>query len=98
MLDDAAAYGVELDPAILNPEDYGVWEENWDAVDLFLRCQTQWRTGPGGVIGLDYSALLAVASLCLPASAEKQTILEEVQIMEGRALELFNAEARRERS
>ena len=96
MLEDAEAYGLEIDPAMLAPEDYGVWAENWDAVDLFLRCQTQWRSGPGGLIGLDYSVLLALATMYLPASAEAETVLEEVQIMEARALELFAESAKRE--
>lgn len=87
-----------MDESQLKSVDFGVWSENWDAVELFLRCQTQWRTGPGGVIGLDYSVVLSLATLYLPASAEKQTILEDVQIMERRALELFDEAAKRERS
>ena len=98
LMEDAKAYGVELPPDTLAPEDFGVWEENWHAVELFLRCQTQWRPGPGGVIGLDYSVVLALATMYLPASAETQTILEEVQIMEARALELFAEAAKKERS
>lgn len=85
------------------PKIYGVWEENWPAVDLFLRCATQWRTGepspvaPAGVCGLDYSVVLALARLYLPPSAETQTVLEEVQIMERRALNLIYEKAKAER-
>lgn len=44
------------------PEDYPeplaeVWEENWDALLLYTSYMTQWRTGPGGVIGLDYNVI-----------------------------------------
>ncbi len=74
-----------------------MWKENWPAVELFLRCQTQWRAGPGGLIGLDYGVLLTFATMYLPPSAEAQTVLEEVQIMERRALELFDEAAARER-
>ena len=98
MLEDAKAYGLELAPDMLAGADFGVWEENWHAVELFLRCQTQWRTGPGGVIGLDYSVVLALATMYLPATAQAETVLEEVQIMEARALELFAESAKRERS
>jgi hypothetical protein len=102
MLEDAKAYGLELEPEMLRGADFGVWEDNWHAVELFLRCQTQWRTGPGGVtggvIGLDYSVVLALATMYLPATAQAKTVLEEVQIMEARALELFAESAKRERS
>jgi hypothetical protein len=97
MVSDAQALGLELPEPAEATGDFGVWLENWDAVELFLRCQTQWRTGPGGVIGLDYSVVLALATLYLPAAAETQTILEEVQIMERRALELFKESADKER-
>jgi hypothetical protein len=98
MLEDAKAYGLELPPDMLAGKDFGVWEENWHAVELFLRCQTQWRTGPSSVIGLDYSVVLALATMYLPATAQAKTVLEEVQIMEARALELFAESAKRERS
>jgi hypothetical protein len=95
---DARAFGLEPPEDDQPAADYGVWEENWPAVELFLRCQTQWRARPGGLIGLDYGVLLALATMYLPASTEAQTVLEEVQIMERRALELFNEAAKRERS
>lgn len=96
--------GVELPETMTAPRHYGVWEENWPAVDLFLRCSTQWRTGepspvaPAGVCGLDYAMVLALGRLYLPASAEMQTILEDVQIMERRALELIYERMKAERS
>ncbi len=34
-------------------EDFEVWDENWPAVEMWLRLQTQWRTSFGGLIGLD---------------------------------------------
>lgn len=33
--------------------------ENAGAVDLYLACQTQWRTGMGGPTGLDYTGVEA---------------------------------------
>ena len=47
----------------LRPEHYaadpplGIWPENWQAFLVFNAVRTQWRTGPGGVSGLDYGAL-----------------------------------------
>ena len=65
---EAAALGLPLaavDQAIgeQGPRDCLVWPENWPAVCLFLDCQTQWRSGPGGLLGLDYGAVLAMARL-----------------------------------
>ena len=37
-------------------EHFEVWEENWQAVEMFLRLQTQWRVGFSGLLGLDYLA------------------------------------------
>ena len=104
MIDDAEAYGVELPPEDLAPVDFGVWAENWPAVELFLRCSTQWRSGepsslgPCGVYGLDYAVVLSLARLYLPAEAQMREILEEVQTMERRALELIYEAAERQRA
>ncbi|WP_024328862.1 MULTISPECIES: DUF1799 domain-containing protein [unclassified Thioalkalivibrio] len=38
-------------------EPIDVWPENWDAVEVFLRCQTQWRVGMAGATGLDYAGV-----------------------------------------
>lgn len=49
-------------------------------MDLFLRCQTQWRISPNGRAGLDYVAVLEVGRLYglenLPA------VLDDLQVME----------------
>lgn len=54
---------------------------------MFLRCQTQWRAGPNGVIGLDYSVVLELCRLY--DVGNKTAVLEDLQMMEGHALELF---------
>lgn len=44
--------------------DYEIHHECWDAFELFQSCATQWRTGEAGMrIGLDYSAVVAVAGV-----------------------------------
>lgn len=80
--DDAAAFGVIMEePA---PEDFEVWPENWDAVVMFLRISTQWRTSMGGPIGLDYGALEWLFRLY--EVKEPRSLLEDLQVMEGAAL------------
>jgi hypothetical protein len=34
-----------------------IWEENWPALQLYLRLHTQWRVGFNGAVGLDYNVL-----------------------------------------
>ena len=55
-----------------------------DAFDLFMACRTQWRTGFGGITGLDYTAVQNVAGvLGIRLNAR---CLELVQVLEMAAL------------
>lgn len=74
---------------MLPPAQYEVWPEHEDAVLTFLRCQTQWRTVGDALLGLDYGVVLEVIRLYDVASPT--AVLEDVQVMEGRAVELLNA-------
>jgi len=51
---------------------------------MFLRCQTQWRSGPTGVIGLDYLAL--DLAFRLYGAEDPATMLEDIQVIEGEVL------------
>ena len=86
---DAKAFGLAL-PKIEAPEDFEVWPDNWPAVEMFLRCQTQWRTTASGVCGLDYTAVLAVFRLY--EVEEPTTVLEDLQVMEAAAVKILNKE------
>ena len=88
---DAAAYGIILEPHHVEPEQYPLWPEHADAVDLFLRCMTQWRAAGNGVIGLDYGVVLQLASLY--GIRDPGTTLEELQVMELHARDLINKQA-----
>jgi len=88
---DAAAYGIILEPHHVEPEKYPLWPEHADAVDLFLRCMTQWRASGNGVIGLDYGVVLQLASLY--GIRDPGTTLEELQVMELHARDLINKQA-----
>lgn len=63
---------------------FEVEPDAWPVVQLFVRCQTQWRSGPSGLIGLDYNALRWAFSLY--AVKDQRTMLEDLQIMEGEIL------------
>lgn len=73
------------------PQIFEVWAEHEDVVMTFLRCQTQWRTTMSGVMGLDYGVVLQL--LDLYAVGNRQQVLEDLQVMEGRAKELINEAA-----
>jgi hypothetical protein len=69
--------------------DFEVWEENWLALEMFLRCQTQWRTTMSGVLGLDY---VAVAWLLKLYEVENtRALLEDLQVMEAAAMMVINS-------
>lgn len=73
----------------LEPEgDFEVWEENWPAVEMFVRAQTQWRTSMSGLIGLDYGAVAWL--LRLYAVKNQRALLEDLQVMEVAALAIIN--------
>jgi hypothetical protein len=43
--------------------EYEVWPDNWDALNLFIACATQWRVSMAGPTGLDYAAVVALMPL-----------------------------------
>lgn len=64
-----------------------VWASHAPAVALFAAMVTQWRAGPGGVIGLDYAVRHQVAhDLGIDLAAVR---LEDLQVMEFEALDAF---------
>jgi hypothetical protein len=80
-----------LDPEQNKPERFEVWPENWQAKELFIRCQTQWRWRPDGRrAGLVYSELIAMGKLFSVKNLER--VMEDVQVIE---IEILNQEARR---
>jgi len=57
---------------------------------MFLRCQTQWRVGISGIIGLDYTSVIEMIKLYLVE--DTVAMLENLQIMEAAALRIINKE------
>lgn len=91
LLEDLAAYGADasaLPAELMEPATFEVWPEHVEALDMFLRCSTQWRTASSGVIGLDYGAVFNV--LDLYAVGNRLQVFEDLQIMEQRAVKLIN--------
>ena len=82
--------GIEMppewtDPALTEPEHFEVWPENWEAVRLFILCQTQWHWRPDGRrSGLIYSELLVMGNLYQIDSLSQ--VVEDVQVIEAEIL------------
>jgi|TARA_X000001382_G_scaffold124973_1_gene110037 hypothetical protein len=55
---------------------------------MFLRCQTQWRVGMSGIIGLDYTSVVEMIKLYL--IEDTVAMLENLQVMEAAALQALN--------
>ena len=55
---------------------------------MFLRCQTQWRVGMSGIIGLDYTSVIEMIKLYLVE--DTVAMLENLQVMEAAALQAIN--------
>ncbi|SJN09861.1 hypothetical protein CZ787_02415 [Halomonas citrativorans] len=65
--------------------------ENWDAVQIFLRCSRQWRfAGMGGPTGLDVQAVISVISLYRLPPEQQLERLDQVQLIERGALSVMN--------
>lgn len=95
LLEDARAYNITIDGAVLEPEHYELWAEHVPAVDLFLRAGTQWRSLGEAVMGLDYGAVLQLAQLYDVPDLPRT--LEDLQVMEIAARDRINDRIRRAR-
>lgn len=87
-----AAFG--LPPEALPDEaeeetDYMVLPENWETVQVFIRCATQWRYAgmAGQPTGLDYSAVESV--MRMRAVEDQSDTLDRLRIMEGEVLRVL---------
>ena len=60
--------------------------------EMFLRCQTQWRTTSAGVCGFDYVALEWLFRLY--EVEDQPTVLENLQVMEAAAVKILNKESK----
>ncbi|MGP5324930.1 DUF1799 domain-containing protein [Vreelandella titanicae] len=97
--DDLAALGItlagelaeEAESAAAEPDQFDVLPENWDAVQIFLRCSCQWRyRGDGQREALDVQAVISVISLYQLPPAEQLERLDQVQLIELGAINFMN--------
>tara|TARA_R100001443_G_scaffold41242_1_gene54688 strand:+ start:661 stop:975 length:315 start_codon:yes stop_codon:yes gene_type:complete len=88
---DALALGAMNVPEPEPEKPFEVLEENWPAVELFLRVQTCWQVGGLGTItGLCYQDVISVAKLY--SVADLPAVFEDLQILEVTAMAEMNKE------
>lgn len=71
--------------------DFEVFEENWRAVSMFMRLQTQWVPSFAGVMGLRYQSIEFLFRIEGVADSDQRELFADLQVMEAAALELLNA-------
>lgn len=76
--------------------DGSVYPDNEPIVSVFVSMLTQWRTGSGGVIGLDYNVLPIVFRFRGISDEEQPDVFDGIQVMERAALGAIN-EQRKDR-
>lgn len=93
MADDLAVMGAapEIAKAVeeASPtQDFEVLEENWPAVSMFLRLQTQWVPSMGGLLGLNYQSVDFLFRI--EGTENQRELLADFQVMEVAALKVLN--------
>jgi len=69
-------------------DDFEVWEDNFETLNIFLRLQSQWVVSMGGVVGLNYQSVRYLFKI-YGIENEKQ-VFEDLQLMEFAALPILN--------
>ncbi|MHA6234290.1 DUF1799 domain-containing protein [Pseudomonas fluorescens group sp. PF-69] len=82
--EDMAKLGLTL--ADIAEDNVEIWPDNWPVFRLFNALGTQWRTGPGGATGLDYSVIREVAALIGIKKRQIPELFPDLQVMEAEAL------------
>lgn len=76
-----------MKPKHFREPEVEVWEENWPAIQWFIRFATQWRMGMGGPVGLDYSVILHEMDRQGLSGDERDNLLDALQVIESARLD-----------
>ena len=89
---DALALGIVL--VTDEPEEFEVWPECLESVDLFMAMKTQWHFGGlgGRAPGLDYQALNAAMDMM--GIEDRTQAFRDIRVMEREALKIWAQRAR----
>jgi len=70
-----------------------VYPDVLPATNLLIAMATQWRVGPAGATGLDYSALPHVFRLMGVPAIDRPSLFEDLRVMESEALRTMREQA-----
>ena len=74
-----------IDAARPKNNDFEVFPENWDVVEMFLRLSTQWVfAGMGSIVGLNYRSIEFLFKIY--NVDDKKGMFEDIRIIEAGAL------------
>ena len=68
-------------------DEFELWPENVEAIDIFMSIQTQWRVGPVGPTGLDYTGVASALRMMRIRSSPE--LFSQIRLMETTALALM---------
>lgn len=75
----------ELREYLSKGADFELWPENELPLSIFIATQTQWRQGPAGPSGMDYTGVESALRLMrIEATAE---LFQQIRLMERTALD-----------
>lgn len=66
-----------------------LWASNSDALTLYVYFQTQWRVGPNGPIGLDYTVILHELDRRKLDTQDYDDLMDCIRQIESAALTVF---------
>ena len=92
-MDEAArAFGLVVVGAPSALDEWILRDDNEPAWSLWAACQTQWRVGLAGPVGLDYTAVEAVMRMTGIARSQRGTLLGELRMIEAAVLRVWAEE------
>lgn len=69
-------------------QDFEVEPDCWDAVQMFMRLQTQWRVQDGFWLGIIYDSVVVL--LDIEGVDDRREMFADLQVMEFAALQVLN--------
>ncbi|MBN8493728.1 MAG: DUF1799 domain-containing protein [Burkholderiales bacterium] len=69
--------------------NFWLWPDHVPALRLWFQVGTQWRTGPAGAIGLDYTGVEAVCRIEGLRGADRRERFAELQVLERATLKVW---------
>ena len=81
--------GISPKFAVSRDVEVEIWPETLPSINIFSKSLTQWRTGPTGIIGLDYMAVNLIMDLDGIPHEERSKVLSDVACLERGYLQVM---------